>query len=411
VIVYEEPMKSAMNSAPLLRLSLSVFLFSYGVSAAPRADLASVVVDMNELALASAKSAGLAPPLVARTLAMMHLGFLDIHRLKKDSAQDRKAAEIEFGRLLLESTIPSEASRIAREVHRIEEEFEISPSERSARIAEQELETMLEWRASDKKAMAASTWKEVDDRHWNPIGQQVPVLPNWGIAMTFLEGVAADWRIEIPSVGYPRTTDDRVSITLELGENDSLDRTPEMTEIALFWAQGAKTVTPPGQWNRIAQDAAVAMGLNHGQQIGLFAELNIALAEVSVHCWANKYDHLVLRPTQVARLAGKKNWVSFLETPPHPEYPSGHSSFSAAAAEVLESWAAEFGMRLGAPGSVRITSEDLPGVTRKFRGFREAAAEAGMSRVYGGIHFLWSDSEGQKLGREIAIETIRTLNR
>jgi hypothetical protein len=184
-----------------------------------------------------------------------------------------------------------------------------------------------------------------------------------------------------------------------------------MTEIALFWSQGAKTVTPPGQWNRIAQDAVMAMGLSHGQQIGLFAELNVALAEVSVHCWASKYDHLVLRPAQVAWRAGKKNWVSFLETPPHPEYPSGHSSFSAAAAEILESWAEEFGMKLGASGSVRITSEDLPGVTRKFHGFREAAAEAGMSRVYGGIHFLWSDTEGQKLGREIAIETIRDLNR
>jgi membrane-associated phospholipid phosphatase len=87
-------------------------------------------------------------------------------------------------------------------------------------------------------------------------------------------------------------------------------------------------------------------------------------------------------------------WTPLLATPPFPSYVSGHSTFSGAAAAVLTSF---FGPRT----SFTATSDDLPGVTRRFRDFTSAAAEAGMSRIYGGIHYQFDNQDGLRLGRQI----------
>ena len=391
----------------------SVGLFALLLATVPAANAAptppSIVVRMNELALETMKAAAFSPPVVSRTLALLHIGFLEVESSRKLNAAQKRATEVEYGRVLLASLMPSQAGVVNRSTTEISHAFGLRPDATTDAAADRVYAYLKEWRRDDARALAASPWVKVDDQHWNPIGNQVPALPNWGTAASFLIYKKSDWRLTIPALGLPDPRDPRVSPALELGEKSSTKRTADMGEIAQFWSQGAKTVTPPGQWNRIAQDAVRRLALSHGEQVRLFAELNTALAEVSVHCWSEKYRHLVLRPVQVAQANGNSEWRPLLETPPHPEYPSGHSSFSGAAATVLESWVKQFGSRIRDRGPIRVTSEDLPGVVRQYANYMEAAREAGMSRIYGGIHFLWSDTEGQRLGRAIANEAMRDV--
>ncbi len=188
-----------------------------------------------------------------------------------------------------------------------------------------------------------------------------------------------------------------------LGSASSATRTADQGAQAQFWADGRGSYTPPGHWNQIAQQIAQAQGNSLAANVRLFAQLNVALADTAIASWNTKYAYSLWRPIdaiQQADLDGndatEKNaaWQPLLITPPHPEYVSGHSSFSNAAASVLQ---AVF-------GNVAFTTSSytLPGVTRDFTTFQQAADEAGRSRIFGGIHFEFSNVAGKTLGQHVA---------
>jgi hypothetical protein len=191
------------------------------------------------------------------------------------------------------------------------------------------------------------------------------------------------------------------NLTKELGSATSMIRTMEQTAIARFWADGAGTVTPPGHWNVIAQDIAEQQGTTLEENARLFALLNIAEADAGIVSWDCKYQFEFWRPITAivngdldprADTEEDPEWTPLLVTPPFPEYTSGHSTFSSAAAAVLAGF---FGS-----DDVAFTteSEDLPGVVRSFTSFSGAANEAGMSRIYGGIHFPSANEAGLSSG-------------
>jgi membrane-associated phospholipid phosphatase len=174
-------------------------------------------------------------------------------------------------------------------------------------------------------------------------------------------------------------------------------RTDEQTLIAKFWADGAGTETPPGHWNTIASDVARASGTTLVQNARLFALLNLALADAAISAWDCKYVYNFWRPVTAIRAADTDGnpataqdptWTPLLATPAFPSYTSGHSTFSSAGAAVLAGF---FGT-----DAVGFTtgSDFLPGVTRSFTSFSAAAAEAGQSRIYGGIHFQFDNQQG-----------------
>jgi len=182
----------------------------------------------------------------------------------------------------------------------------------------------------------------------------------------------------------------------ELGAAVGSTRTEEQTQIALFWADGAGTETPPGHWNSIAQIIAAAQGNTLEENARLFALLNIAMADAAICAWDAKYTFHFWRPVTAINFAEPQlNWASFIVTPPFPDYVSGHSTFSGAAATVLP-------LFFGTEDLPFTTGSDfLPGVYRSFSTCLDAAEEAAVSRLYGGIHFRSANEDGLQAGISI----------
>src|SRR5947208_8574777 len=155
-----------------------------------------------------------------------------------------------------------------------------------------------------------------------------------------------------------------------------------------------------GYWNRIAQQVATDQGLSLVQDARLFALLNIAEADAHIACWDAKYAFNLWRPVTAIRAADSDGnpdtepdagWTPLLTTPNFPSYTSAHSTLSGAAAGVLTAL-------FGSDHPFSVGSEGLPGVTRSFASFEAAAAEAGRSRIYGGIHYQFDNVNGLAAG-------------
>lgn len=198
----------------------------------------------------------------------------------------------------------------------------------------------------------------------------------------------------------------------ELGALNSETRTEEQTEIALFWRDAVGTYTPPGHWNVVAQVAATETDGSTAENAVTFALLNVALADAAVAAWDAKYAFSSWRPITAIRNAdldgneltvADPEWAPLFGTPPHPEDPSGHSTFSAAASAVLTA-------RFGEAYSFDLTATGLPGVTRSFESFDEAAREAGISRIYGGIHFPYGNETGYEIGSDVGAWVVQVFS-
>src|SRR5213078_1045247 len=208
------------------------------------------------------------------------------------------------------------------------------------------------------------------------------LLPQWGFVAPFAMSGSSQFRPPgPPSLDSERYATDYNEVK-ELGAAVGSTRTEDQTEIALFWADGAGTETPPGHWNSIAQIIADARGNTLEENARLFALMNIAMADAAICAWDAKYTFNFWRPVTAIRnsdLDGNAAtdpdpaWTSFIVTPPFPDYVSGHSTFSGAASAVLA-------MFYGTDNISFTTGSDfLPGVQRNFNSFSAAADEAAVS--------------------------------
>jgi hypothetical protein len=177
------------------------------------------------------------------------------------------------------------------------------------------------------------------------------------------------------------------------------DCNPFKVEFAGHMAIGVKKISPGGHWMGIAGIAAQKAGLGFAETSYLHALVGMTLHDSFISCWKTKYETHRIRPETVINQAIDKNWKPLLQTPPFPEYTSGHSVISSAAAIILTGY-------FGDNFDFVDTSEVYFGLPeRAFTSFNQAADEAAISRLYGGIHFRDAIengvSQGQKIGASI----------
>jgi hypothetical protein len=192
----------------------------------------------------------------------------------------------------------------------------------------------------------------------------------------------------------------------QMGSLHSTLRTSEQTQIAEFWSCFSYTSTPAGHWNLILGNIITNENVSDHLFIArAYALLNLALADVGIAAWDCKYHYEFWRPVQAIRQADEDNnpetrqdpvWESLLEAPPHPEYVSGHSAFSSAGARML--------MHVFGTDAISFTahSETFPDDPRHYDSLWACAEECGISRIYGGIHYGFSNRAGLELGKQVA---------
>lgn len=181
------------------------------------------------------------------------------------------------------------------------------------------------------------------------------------------------------------------------------DDNPFVTEHSGHLMYGNKKITPVGHWIGITTIACKKANADAVKTAQAYALTSIAMFDVIITCWETKYKYNQIRPVTVINEFMDRNWQPFLQTPPFPEHSSGHSGISAAAATVLTNI---FGDNL----AFEDTSDlEYIGMKRKFQSFNQAAQEASMSRVYGGIHYSTGVDAGAAQGRQIGGWVIKKL--
>jgi len=193
----------------------------------------------------------------------------------------------------------------------------------------------------------------------------------------------------------------------------------ERKEIASFWdcnpyvshhkghaMFATKKITPGGHWIGITKIATESAMSSYDETVNAYTNVSIALFDAFISCWDEKWRSLVVRPETLINQYIDDEWVPLLQTPPFPEYTSGHSVISRAAAVTLTKL-------YGEDFSFDDTTELEYGLpVRSFNSFIHASEEAAISRLYGGIHYMMAIDEGVSQGQKVGdfiTENLKTL--
>jgi membrane-associated phospholipid phosphatase len=164
-----------------------------------------------------------------------------------------------------------------------------------------------------------------------------------------------------------------------------------------------KKITPGGHWMGIVGIASRKSGADIMKSAEAYARTAMAVADGFISSWDEKYRSNLVRPETVINAYLDESWEPLLQTPPFPEYTSGHSVISTAAATVLTD---EFGDSFAFADSTEM-EYGLP--VRSFSSFNQAAAEAAISRLYAGIHYRMAIEEGITQGRKVGENVVRKI--
>lgn len=283
---------------------------------------------------------------------------------------------------------------------------------RSVAYGERVATHVLAWASKDHFAQTRGMPKfsvTANPARWvpTPPAYMDAVEPNWGRLRPFVLDSASQFR---PPPPHPFDTT-RGSPFLEEAREVYAAKaalTPEQRDITAFWdcnpyvmhVQGhtmfaTKKITPGGHWMGIVGVAARDAKVDAVRAAAVYARAAVALADGFISSWDEKFRSGVVRPETVISKYIDPAWEPLLQTPPFPEYTSGHSVISAAAAEVLTD---EFGPAFAYTDSTE-AEYGLP--VRSYRSFRQAAEEAAISRLYGGIHYRRSIELGAAQGKRV----------
>lgn len=292
--------------------------------------------------------------------------------------------------------------------------------ERSVKLGEQIGTTILARSKSDNYKETRGMPKFLGSEEkglWRPTPPDYydAAEPHWGKMQTLLLNSPSQISCPAPPLynedagsEFYKTAQEVYTIGASLTEEQKTiarywDDNPFVTEYSGHLMYGNKKITPVGHWIGITTIASKQKGAGATQAAQAYALTSVAVFDAFVSCWNDKYKYNMIRPVTVAHeVMRNRHWQPFLQTPPFPEHPSGHSAISAAAATVLTGLFGSF--------PFEDTSDyAYIGMKRNFVSFEQAAQEASISRVYGGIHYRTGVDAGATQGRSVGEYTIKKL--
>ncbi|WP_342662023.1 vanadium-dependent haloperoxidase [Echinicola vietnamensis] len=241
--------------------------------------------------------------------------------------------------------------------------------------------------------------------------------PEWKTIRPFYLSDLPQFKPRPPAPYSMDSTSDFYLLTKEVYDTTKV-LTKEQRLIANFWdcnpfmvsysghmAIGLKKISPGGHWVNITGIACKKAGITFAETVEVHALLSTGLHDAFISCWEEKYDSDRIRPETVINRHIDPTWRPILQTPPFPEYTSGHSVISRTSATLLTYY-------FGDHFAYTDTSEEYFGLPpRKFTSFLQASDEAAISRLYGGIHFRDAIEVGVKQGHKIGNYIIGLLEK
>ena len=348
---------------------------------APAPSVRAPSVRWNELARTLVAENRVDPPMAARFYALLgvaqHAAALQARQVGGVSDNDRPTRDARVGGIVAASAeilayaFPNALTRI-----RLAEQADAAPYTGKGNQSK-----FFEAGRSIGQGVAARVLADAKtdgaDQRWNgtaPIGPgywsgPAPARPYWGTVRPWLMRSGDQFRPAAPhAFGSPEFLRQLAEV-----RHFSDTRTQDQLNIAVFWADGAGTATPPGHWNEIAGALVEKYQLDDEAAARVFATLGMAQMDAGIACWDAKYTYWLIRPWQADPAV-----TTPIGQPNHPSYPSGHATYSGAAATVLAAFFPSERDRLVA-----------------------MAEESSMSRLYGGIHYRMDADAGLEVGRKI----------
>lgn len=282
-------------------------------------------------------------------------------------------------------------------------------------------DSIMSWSKKDNyaKIRSASKFSVTDeDGRWTPTPPMYAqaIEPHWMEIRTLVMDSCSQFKPIRPPKFDPKNTTSDFYKAMLMVKNGGDSLTAEQKHIADFWDDNSfklnvvghvmyatKKFSPAGHWMNIVGIVADKQNADFNTTISAYAQTSIALFESFISCWDEKYRSNYIRPESAINKYVNADWKPYLQTPPFPEYTSGHAVISAAAAEVMSRY---FGDNIAYTDS----SEMEFGIpNRSFTSVRAAAKEAAISRVYGGIHFKHSCDVGNGTGIKIGQMVLQKL--
>ena len=199
-----------------------------------------------------------------------------------------------------------------------------------------------------------------------------------------------------------------------LGGIHSKERTADQTEIAIFWEDGPWGVTPAGHFVQIAMQIGAIRQMGFLEKARMFALVGMGCCDAAIICWYNKYKYDILRPETAIRkraahfqnpdprVVPDPHWQTVINTPNFPSYTSGHASFGAVTAGILAQVIGTDAIKFSQESPDQVIWPVLRGKRRYFNSLHQAADENGLSRTYGGVHWLIDHQGSMAFGYELA---------
>ncbi len=396
---------------------LAVLAAIFTFATVPRAD---VILDWNALMIDAIRSDNSGPTLSSRNLAILHAAIYDAvnsvlathqpykFRLDAPPETSAEAAGVGAAYEVMQVLYQSFGAR-ADELY----DIWLAAAPRTAAttnglvLGQRISRLAVQDRVADGSSTDVPYIPSAEPGQWRrtPPFFRPPLTPQWRYVTPFcLPDLESFLPPPPPALESPEYARDLNQVKA-IGSMNSTVRTPEQSLIARYWSDFSYTSMPPGHWHLIAETIARDRNNTLAENARLFALISMAQADGAILCWEVKFRYNFWRPVTAILRADEDNnplteadpaWAQFLPSPPFPSYTSGHSTFSKASAQVLTHFYGTDAI------TFTTTSDTVQGVFRTFDSLAACADEVGLSRIYGGFHYLFDNVQGKATGEMIS---------